>query len=64
MLIQAILFAGVGAIIGLELINTYTDFEAISNTVNLTIFRLETLGLAIYLIVLVIFYNKSKDLLK
>jgi hypothetical protein len=61
MLIQAILIAGAGAIIGLEIINTYTDFESLSNDINPTIFRLETLGLAVYLILLVIFYNKSKD---
>jgi len=61
MLIQAVLIAGAGAIIGLEIINTYTDFESISNTVNLTIFRLETLGLAIYLVLLTIYYNKIKE---
>ena len=59
-LIQAILIAGAGAIIGLELVNTFTDFQTLSNDINLMIFRLETLGLAIYLILLVIFYNKSK----
>ncbi len=64
MLIQAILIAGAGAIIGLEIINTFTDFESLSNDINPTIFRLETLGLAIYLILLVIFYNKSKGQLK
>ena len=64
MLIQAILVAGAGAVIGLEIINTYTDFQSLSTTINPTIFRLETLGLAIYLILLVIFYNKSKGLLK
>ena len=64
MLIQAILVAGVGAIIGLEIINMYTDFESISNTINPTIFRLETLGLAVYLVLLTIYYNKSKDQLR
>ena len=59
-LIQAILIAGAGAIIGLELVNTFTDFQTLSSDINLMIFRLETLGLAIYLILLVIFYNKSK----
>ena len=61
MLIQAILIAGVVAVIGLEIINTYTDFESFSNTINPTIFRLETLGLAFYLILLTLFYNKLKD---
>ena len=60
MLIQAILVAGVGAIIGLEVINTFTDFKTLSNDLNPTIYRLETLGLAIYLVLLVIYYNKSK----
>ena len=64
MLIQAILIAGVGAIIGLEIINTYTDFVSFSNTINPTIFRLETLGLAVYLVLLTIYYNKSKDQLR
>ncbi len=64
MLIQAILVAGAGAVIGLELINMYTDFESISNIINPTIFRLETLGLAVYLILLIIYYNKSKDQLR
>ncbi len=64
MLIQAILIAGAGAIIGLEVINTFTDFESLSNDINPTIFRLETLGLAIYLILLTIYYNKTKEYLK
>ena len=61
LLIRAILIAGAGAIIGLEIINTYTDFESIANEINGNIFKLETLGLATYLTLLVIFYNKSKD---
>jgi len=61
MLIQAILVAGVGAIIGLEIINTYTDFESFSNTINPTIFRFETLALAVYLVLLTIYYNKAKE---
>ena len=64
MLIQAILIAGAVAVIGLEIINTYTDFQTFSSEINPIIFRLETLGLAIYLIWLVIFYNKSKGHLK
>ena len=59
-LIQAILVAGVGAIIGLEVINTFTDFKTLSNDLNPTIYRLETLGLAIYLVLLMIYYNKAK----
>ncbi len=61
MLIQAILVAGLSAVIGLEIINMYTDFESISNAINPTIFSLETLGLAVYLILLTIFYNKFKN---
>ncbi len=61
MLIQAILVAGLSAVIGLEIINMYTDFESISNAINPTIFSLETLGLAVYLVLLTIFYNKSKN---
>ncbi len=64
MLIQAILIAGAGAIIGLETINTSTDFESFSNIINPTVFRLETLGLVFYLILLTLFYNKSKDQLR
>ena len=61
MLIQAILIAGVGAIIGLEVINTFTDFKTLSIDLNPTIYRLETLGLAVYLVLLKIYYNKSKN---
>ncbi|MBU0528814.1 hypothetical protein KKF86_03545 [bacterium] len=64
MLIQAILIAGTGAIIGLGIINMCTDFESFSNAINPTIFRLETLGLAVYLILLALFYNKSKNQLR
>ena len=60
MLIQAILVAGFGAIIGLEIINITTDFKAFSNLINPTIFGVETLGLAVYLVLLTIFYNRSK----
>ena len=63
-LIQTILIAGAGAIIGLEIINTFSDFQTLSNGINPIIFRFETLGLAIYLILLLIFYNKSKGQLK
>ena len=61
MLIQAILIAGVGAIIGLEIINAITDFGSFSDEINPTIFRLETLGLAVYLVLLTIYYNKTKN---
>lgn len=61
MLIQVILIAGVGAIIGLEINNTITDFGLFSDEINPTIFRLETLGLAIYLASLTIYFNQSKD---
>ena len=61
MLIQAILVAGAGAIIGLEMINTFTDFKIFSNDLNPTIYRLETLGLAAYLVLLTVFYNKTKN---
>lgn len=64
MLIQAILVAGVGAVIGLEIINTYTDFQTFAHDLNPTVFRLETLGLAVYLVILTIYYNKSKGNLK
>lgn len=61
MLIQAILVAGAGAVIGLEIINMFTKFEYISSIINPTIFRLETLGLAVYLVSLTIFYSKFKE---
>lgn len=60
-LVRAIVIAGAGAIIGLEIINTFTDFESLSNTINPTIFRIETLGLATYLVLLTIYYNKIKE---
>ena len=64
MLIQAVLFAGFGAIIGLEIINLTTEFDSFPNLINPIIFRLETLGFAIYLVLLTIFFNKSKVQLK
>ena len=64
MLIQAILIAGAWAVIGLEIKNTYTYFQTFSHDLNPTVFRLETLGLAVYLVILTIYYNKSKGNLK
>jgi len=63
MLIRAILFTGFGAIIGLEIIN-FTILNDISlSLVRTKYYQLETLVLAIYLVFLIIFYNKSRDII-
>jgi len=58
-LIKAILIAGAGALIGLCINNLFTDFQSFSTGINLNIFWLETTGIFIYWLWLVIFYFLS-----
>lgn len=59
-LVKAILIAGIGAIFGLHVINTVTDFHALSPDIHPRVFRLESLGLSVYVAALIIFYFLSK----
>ena len=59
-LVKAILIAGVGAIFGLHVINTLTDFRALSPDIDPRMFRLESLGLSVYVASLIFFYYLSK----
>ena len=59
-LVKAILVAGSGAIISLSIINSKTDFQALSPDINVTIFWWETAGLLFYLLWLTLFYFLSQ----
>jgi len=57
-LIKAILFAGFGAIAGLIIINSFTDFYILSPNIQPSVFWLQTLGLSAYLGGLIFFYRR------
>ena len=54
--VKAILIAGLGAIFGLTVINNVTDFRALSPDSKPSIFQIETLGLAVYVGMLIFCY--------
>jgi hypothetical protein len=58
-LVKAILIAGAGTLIGLCINNLFTDFQSFSTGINVNIFWLETAGIFIYWLWLVIFYFLS-----
>lgn len=58
-LVKAILVAGAGALIGLSIINSFTDFQSLDPAINVNIFWLETAGVFAYWLSLVIFYVRS-----
>ncbi len=58
-LVKAILIAGSGALIGLCINNLFTDFQSFSAGINVNVFWLETAGVFIYWLWLVIFYFLS-----
>ncbi|MCK5568937.1 MAG: hypothetical protein KAJ15_04420 [Spirochaetes bacterium] len=58
-LVKAILISGTGAIAGLCLINLFTDFHEMSETINVLSFWIEVLCLSFYLIWLTIFYFRG-----
>jgi hypothetical protein len=60
-LVKAILIAGLAAVFGLNVINSVTDFHALSPAVNPAVFRMETFGLSMYVGALVIFTYLSKQ---
>lgn len=60
-LVKAILLAGVGAIVSLSIINTTTDFKALSPEINVTVFWMETAVLLLYVSWLIFFYFRSQN---
>lgn len=54
--VKAILISGLGAIFGLTVINSVTDFRALSPDINPSVFRIETLGLSVYVAALIFSY--------
>jgi len=59
LVVKAILIAGIGAIFGLNVINSSTDFHALSPDINSFVFQIETLGLSAYVAALIFFYFLS-----
>jgi hypothetical protein len=59
-LMQAVLTAGAGALLGLAVTNLTTDFAAIAPAVNPAVFWLETAGLVVYWLWLVAFYTLAR----
>ncbi|MDA8100785.1 MAG: hypothetical protein M0042_14305 [Nitrospiraceae bacterium] len=59
-LVKAILVAGVGALFGLHVINTVTDFRALSPAVHPRVFRIESGVVTLYVIALLVFYFFSR----
>jgi hypothetical protein len=51
-----ILFAGLGAIFGLTVMNNVTDFHALSPEINPSVSQMETLGLSAYVAALIFYY--------
>jgi hypothetical protein len=59
--VKAILISGLGAIFGLTVINSVTDFRALSPDINPSFFRGETLGLSVYEAALIFCYFLSTN---
>jgi hypothetical protein len=57
--VKAVLVAGVGALFGLHVINTVTDFSALSPSVHPLVFRIESGVLTLYVAALIFFYFLS-----
>lgn len=57
--VKAILIAGIGAIVGLHVINVVTDFHALSPDIHPSVFRIESRTLGAYVVALIIFYFLS-----
>jgi len=58
--VKAILIGGIGAIFGLHVINTVTDFRTLSPDIRPWVFQVESLGLSVYVAALIIFYFLSR----
>lgn len=57
--VRAILIAGLAAIFGLNVINSTTDFRALSPDIQPSVFRIEVLVLSIYVAALIFSYFLS-----
>ena len=58
--VKAILVAGIAAILGLNVINSVTNFNALSPDVHPSDFRKETVVLSTYVAVLILFFFLAK----
>ena len=58
--VKAILVAGIAAILGLNVINRVTNFNALSPDVRTSDFRKETLVLSTYVAILILFFFLAK----
>jgi hypothetical protein len=58
--VRAILVAGTGAVFGLHVINTVTDFRALSPAIDPLVFRIESGVLTVYVAALIFFYFLSR----
>jgi len=58
--VKAIVIAGLAAIFGLNIINSITDFRALSPDIHPAAFRIEALGLSLYVAALILFYFLAK----
>ncbi len=62
--VKAIVIAGLAAVLGLNVINSVTNFHAISPDIHRSVFRKEVFVLSIYEAALIMFYflaNKEKE---
>ncbi len=57
--VKAIIIAAFGAIFGLTVINSVTDFRALSPNAAPSVFRIENLGLSAYVAALIFSYFLS-----
>ncbi len=57
--VKAIIIASLGAIFGLTVINSVTDFRALAPDVEPSVFRIENLGLSAYVAALIFSYFLS-----
>ena len=58
--VKAILIAGLAATLGLNVINTVTNFHALSPDIHRAVYREETLALSLYEAALIFFYFLAK----
>lgn len=59
--VRAILIAGLFAVFGLNVINSVTDFRAISPDIHPSVFKKETLVLSVYVVALILFYFLAQE---
>ncbi len=58
--VKAILVAGIAAVFGLNVINSVTNFSALSPDIHPSVFRKETLVLSTYVALLTLFFFLAK----